>query len=191
MSEDHTAYKNIIEQHRGHVRDGLLARQTRARQSGTKVTRSDSEHLAESPEAVVFGMGDSAAEFLIYPKSHLAADEWRNAALAFLNHLAPIIKRESETAGEGKSFDAAAVLDFANLFIVAHIPAVCELVFLWEPSLPRDEILHDLQATDTQLCTAFLRILGMAFPFMDALKAVERLTQGKATTAPTTQSSAG
>ena len=180
MSEGIPEFGNIIDQHRARIRGSLLANQNRPEQTGSlDFARSDHEHLAETPVAVVFGTGDAAREFEIYPRSHMEADEWRNAALAFVNELAPILKKDSTGLEGATGFDAESLLQYANIFIVAHIPAVCELVFLWESSLPRKHILEELRATDAQLASAFLKILGLAFPFGAALKAVNKMIQGE------------
>lgn len=174
--------KTTMDQIREDLIGSILLSKRRPVQEGTPYrpsSRSDNDDLIERPTTVIFGMGDKAQEFLLYPKPHLEADEWRVAAMNVVNQAKPILMGELSTGNaEEIGRSAESILNLANVFVLATIPAIAELVFAWEPSLPRDKILEELEATDTQIATAFVACLQLAFPFFSTLKQVTRLIQG-------------
>lgn len=178
-----------IEEIRRSLSGGILsAGMKRPKQNGVPV-RTDSDDLAEKPTAVIFGSGELAHEFLLYPKPHLEADEWRVAAMAAINATRPALLAELASGDIGEvTKSAEAVLNLANMVVMGAIPAITELVFTWEPSLDRDLILRDLGATDAQIAAAFVACLQLAFPFHSTLREVGRLIQGsqKTSASPTT-----
>lgn len=181
--------KDLLNQIRADLTGSLLLGKKRTPQAGTPyrmTTRSDNDDLVERPTPVIFGSGENVREFLLYPKPHLEADEWRVAALNVINTMRPAIMGELSLASAGDAERSAeAILNLANVLILGTIPAVAELVFAWEPSLPRDEILIEYEATDTQLAAAFVACLQLAFPFFSTLKQVTRLIQGSQPTPET------
>lgn len=157
------------EEARTHVRTNL------APQAGRKVERSIADELAERPAPVVFGTGDNAMEFHIYPKPHVEADRWRLMVIALLNEFAPVIRQEMSVHEHPFGFDPDSFLRYLNLIVVGHVAAAKELVFMWEPTLPREQILEELGTTDAQLATAFMECLKFAFPFSEIWATAKRL----------------
>ena len=186
MGENIDIREQVTKDIRDSLIDSLLLRsKRRPTQDGTpylQSTRTDGEDLAEVPITVIFGCGDKAREFHLYPKPHLEADEWRQAALNVFNQARPLLMSELNISNAAAAIQSGeSVFGFVNLFVMGIIPAMAELVFAWEPSLPREQILNELEATDTQLATAFLACLQLAFPFFSTLKEVSRLMQGNQT----------
>ena len=122
--------------------------------------RTEDEILSRAPITTKFG----DKEYSIPLLAVMAQREWRNKLFA---ELAPILaafdfKTDGASVANGLT---AALLEFPEKLV--------ELVFLYAPDLPRDEILTD--ATEEQIILAFDQIKALAFPFSPPLMEMRQI----------------
>jgi len=122
--------------------------------------RTEDDILSHAPISVKLGDKDYSIPLLAVQ----AQREWRKKLFA---ELAPILAAFNLTV-EAKTMAAgltASLLTFPEKLV--------DLVFLYAPGLPKDEILAS--ATEEQIAVAFSAIMAVAFPFVPQLGMVRSL----------------
>jgi hypothetical protein len=117
--------------------------------------RTEDDILSRAP--IVAKLGDK--DYSIPLLAVMDQREWRKKLFA---ELAPVLSvfvfnPEGMTVADALT---AALLQFPE--------KLCDLVFLYTPELPKDDILAN--ATEEQIVTAFSAIMNVAFPFVPEIK---------------------
>lgn len=132
--------------------------------------RTEDQIMAHEPIALQFGK----KPYKVSPLPILKNKVWRGKMAEELNKL---ISSTAVPMGNMNAFMGG----FMTIFF-GFPEVILDLIFAYAPDLPAQEI--KINATDEEVVVAFSRILAVAYPFFDLLRAMMEL--GKATPSAST-----
>jgi hypothetical protein len=123
-------------------------------------TRTEEQVMSRAPIEVTLGDTKYSIPILaVVPQR-----DWRKNLFATLVPILAVFHFDAEgkTVTDGLT---AALLQFPE--------KLADMVFLYAPSLPQQEILAS--ATEEQLCVVFTRIMNVAFPFVPEIRRATKI----------------
>lgn len=124
--------------------------------------RTDTQKLNREPIKVVLGN----KEYTISPKPIFVSRKWKQKALPVVEKFEGLFKIDLSNNAE----TIPAIKEF--IFIVTD--ELIDLVFDWETDLPKDLIMNS--ATEEELLEAAIVVIGLAFPLVQRLGVLNKLT---------------
>lgn len=117
------------------------------------IKRTDDDKMTGAPVMVTLG----GKEYPVYPKKYKEKREWRQKAKAVFDTLDVLNRIDFEKDQvQGALFAKNLMLDF--------IDECVDLLFEWEPTLPKEEILEN--ATEEELIDAIWAVKGLVVPLV-------------------------
>lgn len=116
--------------------------------------RTEDDILSQAPVKVKLG----EKEYELKPLTCRKAREWRLKLSESLSVITASFGQSPEPGNLGPALTSA---------LISFPEKLLELVFAYEPSLPRETILDE--ATEEQVASAFSVIMKLAFPFLGQL----------------------
>lgn len=123
--------------------------------------RTEEQILSKAPIELTFG----EKKYQVKPLPILKQREWRARLSSDLKDIVSAFERKDASSAALADGLTRALLDFPE--------KLAELVFSYDPSLPREQILAE--ATEEQIALAFSAIMAVAFPFLAQLGQVTGL----------------
>lgn len=117
--------------------------------------RTDTQKLNREPVIVVLG----GKQYAIHPQPYGHSRAWKAKARATVESFETLFHVNYE--------DHAAAMSALKTFIFDTFDEMVDLVFEWDTTLPKDEIL-DI-ATEDELLDAVLAVMVLAFPLAQRL----------------------
>ena len=123
--------------------------------------RTEEQILSKAPIEVTFG----EKKYQIKPLTILRQRQWRSKLSEDLKDIVSSFERKDASSAALATGLTKALLEFPE--------KLAELVFSYDPSLPKEQILDE--ATEEQIALAFSAIMAVAFPFLAQLGQVTGL----------------
>ncbi len=116
-------------------------------------------------EPVIVSLGGT--DYKLHPKNLLELRKWKQKALPIINKIQDVIEVMGVASSETETIDMAEIFVKVKTFLFADMDDIIDLVFDWDETLPKDEILST--ADEMEMLEAFKEVLSMSLPFLKTM----------------------